>query len=277
MNELAEPMSDANLDKLGAEMLKLPQAPCNVRHLFAPGLYIRELSMGTGTIALGHAHKSAHLCVVLKGALNVLAPDGRTVTLRAPLEFIGQPGRKLAYVLEDCIFINVFPNQDDERDIGKLEERLLIKSEAFKDYAAQLAHETPDADWEAMLNEINITAAYVREQSERTDNLCGFPAGEYRCKVDQSPIEGQGLFATADIKAGEVICPALFDGKRTPAGRYTNHSGDPNAYPERGPLKGSIYWVAKRDIAGNRGGQNGEEITVDYRSTVAFRLVGELS
>jgi hypothetical protein len=273
MNDVAKLMSEPALEALGNEMLRLPQAKCDVRHLFAPGLYIRELTMGTGTLALGHAHKTTHLCIVLKGALNVLAPDGRVITLRAPLEFIAQPGRKLAYVVEDCVFINVFPNPDDERDIGKLEERLLIKSEAFQE-----AHglKGPNPDWQALLDELGMTAEQVQATSERTEDLIDFPDGEYQVRVDVSPINGKGLFATADFKAGDVICPARIDGRRTPAGRYTNHSNTPNAEPA-GVDQSAIYWVATRDIAGCRGGQNGDEITVDYRSTVAWRLAGALS
>lgn len=272
MNELINPMSDENLERLGADMLKLPQAPCNVRHLFSPGLYIRELSMGQGTIALGHAHKTAHLCIVLKGALNVLAPSGEVVTLRAPLTFIGQPGRKLAYVLEDCVFINVFANPTDERDIGKLEELLLIKSEAFEAHQKQLTHQGPDPDWQLMLDELNTTAEIVRASSERTEDLVDFPIGAYNVRVAPSPIEGMGLFATADIKEGEVVCPALLDGKRTPAGRYTNHAHPGNVMSVWLQDRVSAYWVASRDIQGSRGGQLGEEITIDYRGTAAWRL-----
>ena len=73
--------------------------------------------------------------------------------------------------------------------------------------------------------------------------------------------------ACADIQKGETICCVRRDGKRTPAGRFTNHSGKPNAKMFQDDL--GIHLRALRDISGSRGGQDGEEITVDYRQAFA--------
>jgi SET domain-containing protein len=79
------------------------------------------------------------------------------------------------------------------------------------------------------------------------------------------------LIATATIETGEVIMPARIDGKRTPAGRYTNHAKDPTAIMiER--LNGNIDLVALRDIRGCSGGDDGEEITIDYRQALELQI-----
>ena len=94
-----------------------------------------------------------------------------------------------------------------------------------------------------------------------------FPPGAYKCKIGRSHIDGRGLIATADIKAGEVIAPARIGACRTPAGRYTNHSADPNAVMV--VVGDRIMVVATRPITGCMGGFDGEEITVSYRAAIA--------
>lgn len=87
----------------------------------------------------------------------------------------------------------------------------------------------------------------------------------------QSPIEGWGLFATADIPAGEIIAPARIGNCRTPAGRYTNHSGLPNAVMT--DSDNGLDLVALRYIYGNKGGQLGEEILINYRHALELKGV----
>jgi len=82
--------------------------------------------------------------------------------------------------------------------------------------------------------------------------------------VSDSPIEGRGLFATGAIASGEVIAPARIEGKRTPAGRFTNHAKSPNAKMVA-RTDGDIDLVAISEIKGCLGGQPGDEITVCYR------------
>lgn len=250
--------------RLERDMLKMPQAICSVRHLFAEGLYIRELTMSAGTIAIGHWQKHEHLNVMVKGMVRVLDHQGHAIELRAPATFVGVPGRKVGYVVEEVCWLNIYPNPDNERDVAKLEDRHIMKSPGFEEHQGA-------QDFYAMLTECGVDEAAVRAQTDRTEDLIDWPSGAYKCKVGRSAIEGQGLIATGEIAAGEVICPALFQGKRTPAGRYTNHSGTPNATPCRG-IDGNTYWVAIRPIRGCHGGLDGEEITVDYRQTVALTL-----
>jgi len=88
-------------------------------------------------------------------------------------------------------------------------------------------------------------------------------------KIGDSPIEGKGLFATATIEQGEVIAPAGIKGKRTIAGRFTNHSANPNAFLVLHE-NGDVDLVAKYYISGCKAGFDGEEITIDYRQALAL-------
>ena len=87
--------------------------------------------------------------------------------------------------------------------------------------------------------------------------------------IGPSKIEGSGLFATGAFAANELIAPTRLDGRRTPAGRYINHSRMPNADAAMTET-GDIYLFALRPIAGCRGGQLGEEITIDYRRLLSL-------
>ena len=79
-------------------------------------------------------------------------------------------------------------------------------------------------------------------------------------EVRESRRHGKGLFALRDFDAGEVICPGRIDGKRTPAGRYINHSSHPNT--GTGKVGDDIEAVALRQIFAN------EEIVIDYRGSM---------
>ena len=84
--------------------------------------------------------------------------------------------------------------------------------------------------------------------------------------IRDSNIEGQGVFATQDIKKGVVIGDAYniigkvndkyIAGDITVLGIMHNHSNKPNAVPEM--YNDTIYFEAKRYI------KEGEEITCDY-------------
>jgi SET domain-containing protein len=87
--------------------------------------------------------------------------------------------------------------------------------------------------------------------------------------IANSKIDGKGVFATGNIEEGEVIAPARINGKRTPIGRYTNHSKNINAIMLLRD-NGNIDLVAKKAINGCQGGNLGEEITIDYRQALSL-------
>jgi hypothetical protein len=218
-------------------------------------------------VVIGHSHKTAHLNVMLQGRLMMVQPDGSYVEHLAGSNFVGLPGRKVALVLEDTVWLNVFAT--DETDITKLEDLLLDKSPVFKAFEAQ-QQKRRSIDvlaFDHMLEDNDLDARAVREISENTSDLIPFPYGTYKCKVGKSQIEGLGMIATADILAGEPIAPARIGGKRTPAGRYCNHGAYPNAAMMM-HQNGDLDLVAIKPIAGCLGGMDGEEITVDYGDTL---------
>ena len=120
-----------DLEAIEKRMLSLPQVECPVVHSFGPGLYIRELRMATGTLAMGHEQKFEHINILAQGKILMLNDDGSKTILEAPKTFVGKPGRKVGYVLEDIIWFNVYPT--DETDIEKLENMYVEKSDTWEE------------------------------------------------------------------------------------------------------------------------------------------------
>ena len=79
-----------------------------------------------------------------------------------------------------------------------------------------------------------------------------------KLKVDESKIQGKGLFTTDAFDQGEMIGLSHDNGQPTTfIGKYHNHSEEPNAVSIK--LGDKRYLMAKRPLA------KGEEITTNYR------------
>ena len=111
------------VEALLPELRNMPQVDCNTQHYFGPSLYIREVTMPAGTVVIGKAHKAPHMCVMLQGKMILIAEDGSRKEVKAPLTFVGTPGRKVAYIVEDTVFQNIFVTE--ETDVEKLELMLV--------------------------------------------------------------------------------------------------------------------------------------------------------
>jgi hypothetical protein len=101
------------------QLREMPQVECVEKHYFAPGIYVKEVTMPAGSIIVGKPHKTEHLCVMLQGRMKLLKDDGEVIELVAPTTFVGKPGRKVAQIIETVVFQNIFAT--DETDVEKLE------------------------------------------------------------------------------------------------------------------------------------------------------------
>lgn len=268
-------MSNLIIADLEKEMLDMPQADCPVAHHFGPGIYIREVTLPAGIFAVGHAQKFDHLNIMLTGKVAIV-DEGKVRVLEAPLIFTGKPGRKVGYVIETCVWQNVYATE--ETNIDALEAYYLDKSENWKAYdkeQSEIAYalNQPDReDFEQVLKDFGFNAETVRQQSEDESDQIDMPvAFKAVAQVRDSNIEGKGLFLSWHTMSGQIIAPARIAGKRTPAGRYVNHSMNPNC-KYVADENGDIYLMSLRDIDGCKGGGCGEELTVDYRQALALNM-----
>lgn len=124
-------MNDLSLSKqrrkqvewLEAELNKVPQIDCPIRHYFSPGLYAREITIPARTAIVGAVHTHDSLVILSAGHM-CLATDAGPVEITAPHTFTCKAGSKNAAVaLETSVWTNVFQNTDNETDIDKLAER----------------------------------------------------------------------------------------------------------------------------------------------------------
>jgi len=120
--------NNISMDVIESEMLSLPQVECPVTHHFGPGVYIREAFLPAGTYVMGHAHKCEHMNMMIKGKMAVIV-NGEAKVIEGPYIFTGQPGRKLAYILEDTVFQNIYGT--DETDPAVIEDMYVDKSAAW--------------------------------------------------------------------------------------------------------------------------------------------------
>lgn len=262
-----------SVDDLEKKLLEVDQVDCPVVHRFGPGVYIREVTLPAGTLAIGHRHKFAHINIVLKGTVLILNDNGTTSEVQAPFVYTSQPGRKVVLAKTEVVWQNIFATT--ETDVQTLEAYLLDKSDAWIEdsevrmKAATLRHENDRADYLAAIAEFGLTPELAWQIASNTGDQIPMPLGSYKMMVADSPIHGKGVFASAAIAPGELIAPARVGGMRTPAGRYTNHAAAPNAIMVK-RANGDIDLVASRAIAGCQGGQPGEEITIDYRQALGL-------
>jgi len=268
-------VTEQKIQVLEAEFLKQPQADCPVVHRFGPGIYIREVTIPADTFSIGHRQTTTHLNIMLAGRVTMVNEDGSHTELVAPQTFVASPGRKIGYIHETMVWQNVYAT--DETDVEKLEAMFLDKSttwqESQKNQQLLLSfdHSEDVADYYAAIAEYGFDQETVQAQVQNLDDQIDMPYGNYKMMVAPSNIDGKGVFATGNIETGEVIAPARIAGKRTPAGRYTNHSKNPNAKMILLD-NGDVNLVAAMPIVGCKGGNLGEEITIDYRQALSLAI-----
>lgn len=108
---------------LEVELSKLPQLPPEarpVRHIFAPGVYLREIFLPPGACVTGRIHRFDHACMVL-GDLTVYSQDEGLKRVTGCETFVSTAGVKRAvFVHAPTWFTTIHPNPTDERDPEKL-------------------------------------------------------------------------------------------------------------------------------------------------------------
>jgi hypothetical protein len=104
-------------------------------HAFEHGMYVRTLSIPAGTLITSEIHRTAHVCILSQGSINVWTVGGPTVNVSAPYAFISAPGsRRVGYTLEDVVWTTI--HDTDKTDITEIEQDIFVKREAPKVRAA---------------------------------------------------------------------------------------------------------------------------------------------
>lgn len=101
-------------------------------HTFCDGVYVREIFLKQGVVAIGKIHKHNHVFFLLKGKLMLCTENG-VQEMIAPCYGKSPAGTKRVVVaVEDSVFVNVHPNPENEEDVEKLEQKFVVSS--FEEY-----------------------------------------------------------------------------------------------------------------------------------------------
>jgi hypothetical protein len=277
MNTEINLIHEQKVQTLENAFLQQPQVDCPVVHRFGPNIYIREVTIPAGSLSIGHYQKTTHLNIMLTGKVTMVNEDGSHTELVAPQTFVSKPGRKIGYIHETIVWQNIYAT--NETDVEKLEAMFLDKSQTWQEHQKNqqlllsFDHSEDIADYYAAIAEYGFDQETVQQQVQNLNDQCDFPLGGYKVMVAPSKIDGKGLFATGNIEINEIIAPARIKGLRTPAGRFTNHSKNPNAKMILLD-NGDINLIATMPIDGCKGGNLGSEITIDYRQALSLVIRG---
>ena len=221
-------------------------------HRFAPGVYTREMFVPAGLMITGMIHKTEHISIFLSGKMLIANGDGSSTTIEAPIVETALPGVKRAGIaLEDVRWITIHPTEETDTDVI---ERLLVTNDF-----SEVEHLVDQRDYEDFALEFNVTEETKEEFGKfgvRKQPIDGV-------EILPSKRDGLGVFAKREIKAGEIIAPAIIGGELMEYSRYANHSMNPNA--QMVPFHDGVNIVAIRDISN-------EEVTVDYRDSFNKRI-----
>ncbi len=278
MNEvsvIAEQIKDLSLDEVEKSLLQYEQAECPVQHEFIDGFYIRRAFIPAGVFAMGHEQRFYHVNRMIAGKVEIFyGGDGKSTVMTAPCEFVGEPGRKVGYIIEDVIWENWYDHDSAERDIEKVEAMYLNKSEYSQQFRDQLIEdqrftkEEDRQDYNSLLLQIGYSENDVqREMADTEDYLSEYINTKIR--ITDSPIQGKGVFLEAMAFPGQLIGISKLGKMKTPLGRYLNHSKTPNATFELQD-DGNIWVRASKYISGRKAGLEGDEVVVDYREAISL-------
>ena len=103
-----------------------------LKHTFADGIYVRQMSMKPGSVVVGAIHKHLHVWFLLTGHISVVTEETKEDYI-APCYVVATPGTKrVIYANEESIFVNIHKNPSNTKNIQQLEKDIVAKD--FKEY-----------------------------------------------------------------------------------------------------------------------------------------------
>jgi quercetin dioxygenase-like cupin family protein len=127
LNEVAKPVTREQIDRLQAEMVKMPQAELKTEHFFVPGMYCRRVFRPAGTLIVGKVHKQPHFFLCASGEIIAWTESGMK-KLSAGDVVECQPGTKrVTLATTDSVGITI--HKTEETDLDKIETELVEPDE----------------------------------------------------------------------------------------------------------------------------------------------------
>lgn len=95
MNALATTHSRAQIERLQAELSKLPQYEPATKHYFHGGMYCREVWRDANVLVVGKVHLKEHFYLIVSGTVHITTDDG-VQEVQGPTLLLSKPGTKRA-------------------------------------------------------------------------------------------------------------------------------------------------------------------------------------
>lgn len=130
LDELAKlAPTNESVARLESYLVDLPQVAIRTEHKFAPGVYIRQITIPADTLMTGMACRQEHLSVMVRGRMNVLA-DGKMQELAGYNDWIAPAGvKRVGYAVEETVWFTVHANPENITDIERLENELWLDAD----------------------------------------------------------------------------------------------------------------------------------------------------
>ena len=249
--------------RLESALLNLPQPNIITSHSFKPGIYERKITIPPFTVLTGAIHKTSYSVRIEQGSIAVNTDNGICV-LTAPFSFEAPAGvKRVGFTLDaPVVWVDVYDNPGDCKDIATIEARLYDHEGVG--LGENRVIESDRSDYLVFLSQIGLSESQVWAIASNESDQIPMPDG-FDVSVQDSAIHGKGLFALREFLPGELIAPGRIDGKRTPAGRYINHSIRANAETLKDE-NGDLSAIATRHIL------PGEEVLIDYRNSMRINF-----
>jgi len=137
--DLPDHVNREQIDRLQAEMIKMPQAELQTEHFFSPGMYCRRVFRPAGTLIVGKVHKEPHFFLCAKGEIIAWSENGMR-KLQAGDVIESKPGTKrVTLATQDSIGITI--HKTDKTDLDEIEAELIEPDEtALFDSSNKLKH-----------------------------------------------------------------------------------------------------------------------------------------
>ncbi len=287
------------IDLEGKIREELVPAEMPIRQMCSGGIYARELFIPKGTVLTGRMYLIDHIDFMVFGDMTVTSDDG-SKRISGYNILPGKAGKKRAgYAHEDTLWVTFCTTEEyteayylehiaiedsDKYEQALIKRRIVDETLIKRAFESQTSYrqseyksfkngylvacdkitkdEADRLDFSLMAKEIGISEEQIQSETLNDDRL-----SPLSCKgvfTKESPINKMGLYTSNQYQSGDVIMRAGVDGVRTIAGRYTNHSINPNAIFMRDGNDLNLVAISN---------MNNEEITIDYRESFKLRQV----
>lgn len=212
-------------------------------------IYYRSTRVPAGMLVIGCGHKKDSVAILLSGSIKQIDGDNTYIIVAPSVVQTYAGSSRQAYAITDVEYATV--THTEIEDIIEIEDEM---------YTEKSINKTVRDDFNEMLLGYGLNDDDVAEDMDKFNTEVEV-SSTYR--IEESGIEGQGVFMSVDIEKGESIGVALIGDNKTMLGRYVNHSPFPNSY-----YNDNFELIAIDDIVKD------VELTVNYRATLDKLLIG---